>query len=154
MNPYTGYADIMIAPDGTVVPQTIYSTPASVGMDGAFYHFWLADRQDLADVVVAAGAPVPIEGGQFLHYLPIARPAGADASYSLPTLKGGYALLTLFARSGQLIATDAPAFDDPIAAAQQGRAYNINLPFIAPQQGRGDALPLADRDSARWRDRA
>ena len=33
VNPYTGYADIVINPDGTVVPQTIYSI-ARVGGDG------------------------------------------------------------------------------------------------------------------------
>jgi prepilin-type N-terminal cleavage/methylation domain-containing protein len=147
VNPYTGYVDVVINPDGTVVPQTIYSTPASVGMDGAFYHFWLADRADLADVALTppppgsppgtppGPPPVPIEAGQLLHYLPIAKPAGADASYALPTLKGGYALLTLFSRSGQITVTETPAFDDPIAAAAAGRAYNSNLPFLAPMQG-------------------
>ena len=42
INRYTGYVDILVNPDGTVVPTTIYSTPASFGLSGAFLHFWLA----------------------------------------------------------------------------------------------------------------
>ncbi len=48
INPYTGYVDILLYPNGTVVPTTIYSTPSSFGMSGAFFHFWLAERSDVA----------------------------------------------------------------------------------------------------------
>ncbi len=47
INPYTGYVDIMLYPNGTVVPSTIYSTPSSYGMSGAFFHMWLAERSDV-----------------------------------------------------------------------------------------------------------
>jgi prepilin-type N-terminal cleavage/methylation domain-containing protein len=43
----TGYVDLVVNPDGTVVPTTIYSSPSSVGLDGAFAHFWLAERSDV-----------------------------------------------------------------------------------------------------------
>lgn len=49
INPWTGELDLMINPDGMVIPTTIYSSPSSVGMDGAFYHFWLAERSDVFD---------------------------------------------------------------------------------------------------------
>src|SRR5262249_30055907 len=39
VNPYTGYVDLLINPGGDVVSSTIYSTPASAGMSGAFLHF-------------------------------------------------------------------------------------------------------------------
>ena len=36
--------DILLNPNGTVVPTTIYSAPSSFGMSSAFFHFWLAER--------------------------------------------------------------------------------------------------------------
>ena len=53
INPYTGYVDILVNPNGTVVPTTIYSTPSSFGMSGAFFHFWLAERSDVVRAAVA-----------------------------------------------------------------------------------------------------
>ena len=46
----TGYVDILVNPDGSVVPTTIYSCPSSFGMASAFFHFWLAERSDLAEL--------------------------------------------------------------------------------------------------------
>ena len=46
--------DILLNPNGTVVPTTEYSSPSSFGMNSAFYHFWLAERGDLFD---PAGEP-------------------------------------------------------------------------------------------------
>ncbi len=48
VNRYTGQVNIVLNPDGTVVPTVIYSAPSSFAMGDAFYHFWLADRSDLA----------------------------------------------------------------------------------------------------------
>ncbi len=48
----TGYVDILINPNGTVLPTTLYSSPSSFGMSSAFYHFWLAERTDLYDPLV------------------------------------------------------------------------------------------------------
>jgi hypothetical protein len=48
VDPWTGYVDVLLNPDGTVVPTTLYSTPASFGLDGAFFHFWLSERGDVA----------------------------------------------------------------------------------------------------------
>ena len=42
VDPTTGYVDILLNPNGTVVPTTEYSSPSSFGMNSAFYHFWLA----------------------------------------------------------------------------------------------------------------
>ena len=46
-NPYSGTIDVMINPDGSVLSTTIYSTPASAGLQSSFYHFWLAERTDV-----------------------------------------------------------------------------------------------------------
>jgi hypothetical protein len=34
-NPFTGYVDILINPDGTVVSTTLYSSPSTFGMSAA-----------------------------------------------------------------------------------------------------------------------
>ncbi len=47
VNRLTGFVDILINPDGTVRPNTFYSSPASVPMNGGFLHFWLSERADL-----------------------------------------------------------------------------------------------------------
>ena len=47
INPKSGSVDILVNPDGTVVPSTVYSSPSSFGLNGAFLHFWLAERSDV-----------------------------------------------------------------------------------------------------------
>lgn len=141
VNPMTGYVDIVLNPDGTVVPTVVYSSPSSFNMGESFYHFWLAERSDLADVrTTGAGASLaPVSLGATstqVFYLPVPKPGGTDAgAYSGPQLKGSFSLLTLFARTGNLVSTETPPFDDPVAAASSARPFNVNLPFLAPQQG-------------------
>ena len=48
VNPFTGYVDVIIMPNGTALPTSIYSAPSSVGLGGAFLHFWLAERSDVS----------------------------------------------------------------------------------------------------------
>ena len=96
VDPYTGYVDVMVSPNGSAVPTTIYSSPSSVGMAGAFYHFWLAER---ADVAIPNGTAAP----------------------TLPTPVGNCWLLTLFARSGKVSSLENPAvLVNPFTQAQQG----------------------------------
>jgi type II secretory pathway pseudopilin PulG len=92
---WTGYVDVLLNPDGTVVPTTLYSTPASFGLDGAFFHFWLAERGD------------------------VAAPSG-NAAPLLPMPKGEYRLVTLFTRTGQITVNDNPNPINPFTSAQQG----------------------------------
>ena len=56
VNQFTGYVDIMVYPNGAVVPTTIYSSPSSVSLAGAFYEFWLAERSDITN---PAGTTTP-----------------------------------------------------------------------------------------------
>lgn len=116
---YTGYVDIMFSPRGEVIPTTIYSTPASSGMTDAFYHFWLAERQDLYE---PSGSSVP--------YLPITQgitsPSGLDA-----VLKGEQRILTLFTRTGQTLTNSSATFVVPGTNNYDGP----NRPFISAQQG-------------------
>jgi hypothetical protein len=55
VNLYTGAADILVQPDGTVFPSIIYSAPSTIGMGGAFMHCWLAERADVGTGQQPAG---------------------------------------------------------------------------------------------------
>jgi prepilin-type N-terminal cleavage/methylation domain-containing protein len=47
INPYSGYADILVNPNGTLFQPLIYSSLTSVGMNSSFVHLWLAERADI-----------------------------------------------------------------------------------------------------------
>jgi prepilin-type N-terminal cleavage/methylation domain-containing protein len=128
VNAYTGYVDIMVNPDGSVVPMTIYSTPASFGLGSAFLHFWLSERSDLAaPSATVTAAP----------YLPL--PQGlAPTRFNGLELKGERRLVTLFARTGQTTTNENPPFDTPVVTTTgtaSATSYNPNLPFQEAQQG-------------------
>ena len=119
--------DILLDPNGTVVPTTMYSSPSSFGMGSAFYHFWLAERGDLFDPLRHTNVP---------YLLPMV--TGAP-SYSYPerphepryVLKGERRLMTLYTRTGQMVTNQIETFD----ATTPGLAELSCL----PQQGvRGD----------------
>ncbi len=96
VDPVTGTVDVCVRPGGQVVGTSVYSTQSSVGLDGAFYHFWLAERADV-------GAPV------------------GTVAPTLSTPTGNSWLVTLFARTGNVSGTDNPGvLANPFAAAQQG----------------------------------
>jgi hypothetical protein len=126
LNTNTGTVDILVNPDGTVVPTTLYSTPASFGMSGTFFHLWLAERQDLYALQTnAQGNPVPLVPGPPPFYLPITQGAVA---YNGPYLQGEYRVVTLFSRTGAVVTTDNPPF-------VINNAYSPNNPFIPVEQG-------------------
>ena len=129
VNTYTGYVEILVYPDGSVVPTTVYSSPASFGMGSAFLHFWLAERADLA---------APSTSVTAAPYLPL--PQGlATTRFNGLELKGEYRLVTVFTRTGQITTNENPPFDQPAAATTtttgSATAYNPNRPFQGAQQG-------------------
>ncbi len=128
VNQYTGYVDILVYPNGSVVPATIYSAPSSFGMGGSFFHFWLAERSDVfppQNNAAVTGTSV------FPPYLPL--PQGiAPTLFNGSELKGEYRLVTLFTRTG-LITTNE---DVPFDTVNVGTAnYNPSVPFLQAQQG-------------------
>lgn len=131
IDPFTGYVDILMNPGGDVVPTTLYSSPASLGLAGAFYHFWLAERQDVyAPQGDAKGNLTPLVSGRGF-YLPMPAFAAYDtlvtANPALPVLKGERRLVTLNTRTGQVLTNslEDTSFD----------ITNTNLPYLLPQQG-------------------
>jgi hypothetical protein len=120
IDPLTGYVDILIKPDGSVVPTTIYSSPSSVlpGLVPWFTHFWLAER---ADVVPPVGTVSP--------ELPIGSLA-LPGAYSGPTLSGECMIVSLNYKTGQVTVTASPTFDNPNSGN-----YLTMRPFLPAQQG-------------------
>lgn len=130
VNPFTGYVDIVLNPTGTLVPNLIYSSPSVVGMQGAFLHFWLAERSDVyapsPNMTSVPYLPVGIIQPQLL----------AGNAYTGPSLQGEYRLVTMFARTGQVTTSDNVMFDNPANPANQtSKTYNAYYPFIPAQQG-------------------
>ena len=50
VNPWTGSVDLLVNPDGTPWVDLPYGVPTSLGMGAAFYHFWIADRDQVVDM--------------------------------------------------------------------------------------------------------
>jgi prepilin-type N-terminal cleavage/methylation domain-containing protein len=121
-NPYSGTIDIMLNPNGTMVPTTIYATPATTSYGGAAVQLFVAERSDVvAPSASATAAP----------YLPIGAinralvPGGID-SYAGSRLQGEYAIVSLNARTGLLTTEQEVLFDYPGNPA----GYNPSYPFL------------------------
>jgi hypothetical protein len=138
INPFTGYVDILLYPNGTVVPTTIYSAPSSFGMAGAFFHLWLAERSDVAAIRLDQnGNAIPQVPGQpvFLPVGTIKQQLVQPASpYTGQSLQGEYRIVTLFTRTGQITTADDVQFDNPMSPAN-GTTYNPGYPFLGAEQG-------------------
>ena len=139
VNQFTGYVDIIINPDGTVRPSVVYSSSSSFGMNNAFFHFWLAERQDLFDIQLGSNGPLHWQNSGAPYLLPIANPGSASNSAALPGpyLKGEYSILSLSTRSGNLVVNQSPPFlyDTSIGYNSQYGTYNPSNPFIQAEQG-------------------
>jgi hypothetical protein len=123
IDPNSGAVDIVVNPDGSIVPTTVYSSPSSFGMGSAFFHFWLAERSDLA---------APDSKQANAPFLPVPQGLAPTRFASGAQIKGEYRLITVFSRTGQITTNDTVPFD----SANIGTAnYNVNLPFQAAQQG-------------------
>jgi len=126
VNPNSGTVDIVVNPDGSVTPTTVYSSPSSFGINGSFLHFWLAERSDVAAPYLAGGTVVPSVTLPLPAGLaPTNFPSGAE-------LKGEYSLVTVYSRTGQIMVSSPPRFDTPNLTTG---AYNLNVPFVDAQQG-------------------
>lgn len=139
VNPFTGYVDILVNPNGSAVLTTLYSTPANVSLGGAFLHFWVAER---SDVTAPSGTTAPtlpigtlaqiatISGGSIVA-LPQAAP------YASPTLRGESRILSLATATGRVLSLDDATFDNPAAPASGTGTYMAGWPFRGAVTGDG-----------------
>jgi hypothetical protein len=129
LNVYSGVIDILVNPDGSFVPTTIYSSPSAFGMDASFCHFWLAERSD-----VVAPATNSVNANAAPH-LPIAQGLFPTLFSGGTELKGEFRVVTLFTRTGQIVTFDNPQFDPTFPTSISGGTYNTSYPFLQAQQG-------------------
>jgi prepilin-type N-terminal cleavage/methylation domain-containing protein len=115
VNALSGEVDIMITPRGDVVPTTIYSSPASVGLQNSLLHVWIGDRGDVFDPRPGVYPQLPL-------------PQGLTPASDGRELKGDITILSMNTRTGFISTTNPSQFD----TAHLGTpAYNANLPFLA-----------------------
>lgn len=125
---YSGNVDILLNQAGQVVPTTVYSSPSSYTMAGAFLHFWIADRTDVY-------APNPAYSATTTVYplLPIPpAPGGVTYTGVTQSLKRDRQLLTLYSRTGHVVTNAVENFDFTNAYTTH---YDVSRPFDDAQLG-------------------
>ena len=130
VDPFTGYVDVMIAPNGQVVVAGASANNAPA-VNYPYYHFWITERDQLNSPFVP---PQPL-GFQ----LPMPKDTGGDPRINaaqvypagLPTLKGDRRLLSINTRSGVITSTTIETF----------YANNPSFPYEAAESGQKDVQP-------------
>lgn len=120
VDPDTLFVDLMIAPNGTVVPQS-YLPGRPLGGGPPFVHLWLSERSD-----VHPPATLPANAPAGTPRLPM--PSGLIAG-ATTVLKGDRRLVTLHTRTGMVTTNSVENFD----------AADGNAPFYEAQQGAREA---------------
>jgi prepilin-type N-terminal cleavage/methylation domain-containing protein len=148
ITPGSLYVDIMVNPNGSYIPNTIYSTPSGAGTQ-PFIHFWITDRNDVhpRGSVWGTDASGPIANstaGQ-TYQLPMASdaiggypPAGKPLA---PVLKNDRRLVTFFPRNGLVTTNTIETIPSPNALLP-GEGFNVgdvNYPFYKAQLGQREA---------------
>jgi prepilin-type N-terminal cleavage/methylation domain-containing protein len=111
--------DIMVGPDGQIVPNTPYSSPAA--SDLPFYHLWLGERGDVMD---PRGT-----GTTATRRLPVPEGTPGLPATETRSLKGDRRLVTVFTRTGQIVTNEVESFDPA----------NVDRPFYDAQMGTREA---------------
>ena len=120
LDPGTFTVEVMVAPNGQVIPNTFYSSPAAASIV-PFLHFWVAERGDVHPPTVPAKAT---PAGTPRLPMPEGVVAGAAA-----TLKGGRRLVSVNMRSGNVVSNEVETFDPA----------NVNAPYFEAQSGSREA---------------
>lgn len=110
VDPNTLAVDLMISPNGQVIPTTVYSSPASAGIV-PFLHLWISERADVQTPAKTGTVRLPMPDGVI---------AGAAV-----TLRGERRLITVNSRSGNVTTTEIETFN----------ATDTNVPFYPGQLG-------------------
>lgn len=123
VDPLTGYIEVMVSPNGQVIQAgatsgTSQAPPANM----PFYHFWIADLDDIYEPVATTGVPylLPMPGGSNSF------PNANDGTRRV--LKGERRLVSLNTRSGQLTTTTPDLFDAT-------SILTLDFPYLKAQGG-------------------
>ena len=142
VNPFNGYVDIMLDQTGRVVSPGA-GTGTSVANANSplaslpFYHFWIADREDVVAPLhgssTTSGFVYPVPNPDYsattphVNFLPMPQgtiDSGGNA-YAGPYLKGERRLVTLFTKTGQIVSNSIELFNES----------DTSTPYYAPQSG-------------------
>lgn len=132
IDPNSLYVDIMLNPAGEVIPTTVYSTPATPGLSGldtAFYHFWLTERQDVHELTELWRDTTNKDGKPYLLPMPLGSPNYTPSLNPTLALKGDRRMITLFARTGLITSDTIESFD----------GNDINRPYYDARLGSREA---------------
>ena len=131
IDPFTGFVDVMIAPNGQVVlpgaggGSNLARSPIA---NSPFYHFWLTEREGVVPPLwgLSGTTNVPNKNPSTTQAFLLPMPKGT-ANYTGTTtfLTGQRRLVTLFTRTGQVSSTAIETFD----------ANDINRPYYDAQAG-------------------
>lgn len=116
VDPNTLAVEIVVMPNGTILPTTTYSSITS-GSVVPFLHFWLAERSDVMEPAVGAGVPYRLP-------MPKGTP-GYDASATARYLKGDRRLVTVNTKTGNITTIEGEVFD----------GTNTDVPYHEAQAG-------------------
>ncbi len=146
VDPLNGYVDLLMYPNGEVVPSSPYGTtglfPGRGDNLAPFYHFWIAERQDVVEPTN------PTIGIRTVILLPV--PEGTPGYTGDAILKGERRLVTLSPRTGQIVTNSLNLqpfnatfsnFDlsgDAQTDADVFRA-RLDLPYVFAQLGQRDS---------------
>lgn len=139
VDPYTLTADILMAPDGSVIERAANANPAP-SYNYPYYHFWLTDADGLNEPFSIAQLnanglapgdlpfrlPLPAGSGNEYGGIPTAGIYDYPGPTNLPVLRGNRRLVSLNTRTGQITTTSAERFAvdnpaEPYEAAQLGQ---------------------------------
>jgi prepilin-type N-terminal cleavage/methylation domain-containing protein len=143
VDPFTGFVDVMMAPNGQVLiagPSSNASPPVSE----PFYHFWITEREDVnqPDTSGSGGSPpfayLPLTTAK-PYRLPMPRDTGndgrmataADPTQNVVNLKKDRRLLSINTRSGAITSTAIETF----------YVNNPSFPYEAAESGQKDVQP-------------
>ena len=136
--PNQPYVDIMLNPTGQVVPTRQFASPAAFGLAASFYHFWIAEREDLHEPPLTPQSGVP-------YQLPMPLgtsgfPALGDSVWGASPLRGEMRLLTLYTRTGniavnQVVPATLISTGPPPIYSSGFLGTNVNQPYIEAELG-------------------
>ncbi len=124
----TGYVDILLAPNGQVIPTQPGLVPAGP-QTIPFFHFWLTDRGDVHEPVAMRTSKNDISGAPRIYYLPMLEGTNAIATNDTRVLEGERRLVTIHTRTGMIVTNPVEAFN----------AIDPDLPYFYAQKGEREA---------------
>ncbi|RUL82039.1 pilus assembly FimT family protein [Tautonia sociabilis] len=129
IDPVTGYLDLVIYPNGQVIPSTPYGFSRALDAEYPLFFLWIASREDVAAPVDPdPSTPMTLEW----PLLPLPRESNGPGS---KVLQGERRLVTISPTSGYASVSEVPSFGvfDP-SDSTAVRAFKREIPYTEARQ--------------------